>query len=136
LAIDRLDLGWLPLDAVRVADGATGQLSLRSATGAKGTRLLIVPIDDHRALTIEQLPDSGYDDHLPSAGVVVHMIDDSPAQCGATTRCTDLQRVQQIVAVDGGDRTLLRAGDVVTTDGWVLRIDSIGADDATLTVSH
>jgi M6 family metalloprotease-like protein len=139
LAVDRLDLGWLPTDAVRVADGADQQITLSPSTGTNDTRLIVVPIDGHRVLTVELLPDQGYDDHLPRAGVVVHLIDDSPEQCGATTHCTDLQRVQQIVAADGSDHTLLEPGDRVTIDGHTITIDAVQpvfhSFGATVTVS-
>lgn len=135
LAIDRLDLGWMSMGDVWVADSAGEPVTLAASTGPTGTRLLVVPLDDHRALTVELLVDSGYDDHLPTSGVVVHLVDDSPAQCGATTRCTDLERVQQIVAADSGDRTLLRAGDTVTVSGATISVDSIDAGEATVTAA-
>jgi hypothetical protein len=139
LAIDRLDLGWLPSSAVRVAAGSVDHATLSPSTGTSGTRLIVVPIDAHRVLTVELLPDQGYDDHLAHTGVVVHLIDDSPEQCGATTRCTDLERVQQIVAADNSDRTLLGSHDRATFAGRTVVVDAVdGASHtptATITVS-
>ena len=136
LAIDRLDLGWLPLDDIVVAGDDTTNVELSPSTGSSGTRLLVVPVDEHRVLTVELLPDSGFDDHLATSGVVVHLVDDSPEQCGATTRCTDLRRVQQIVPADGSDRTLLRAGDVVTFLGTTITVESLTDTTASVTAQR
>ncbi|MCU1361661.1 MAG: hypothetical protein JWN99_2950 [Ilumatobacteraceae bacterium] len=136
LAIDRVALGWLPRDAVRVAPASTETTTLApstGATGATGTRLVVIPIDEHRFVTVELLTSDGFDDHLDGAGVVVHMIDDSPEQCGATTRCTGPDRVQQIVAADGSEHTLLSAGDRITVDQWNIDVDQISADGDAIT---
>lgn len=139
LAIDRLDLGWLPWNDVHVArlsgEQPVDHDVLWPSTGTTGTRMVIVELDDHRVLTAELLPDAGYDDHLARAGVVVHLVNDSPEQCGATTRCTDLQRVQQIVTTADGGHGLLQAGETVTVDGTTISVDFIDDGPAGLTAA-
>ncbi|MEX0846519.1 MAG: hypothetical protein WD023_01975, partial [Ilumatobacteraceae bacterium] len=46
LGIDRVDLGWLPMSDVVVAEGRT-TVTLAPSTGPAVTRLLVLPIDDH-----------------------------------------------------------------------------------------
>jgi M6 family metalloprotease-like protein len=143
LAVDRLDLGWLPLSAVHVVHDPKSDTAMRdgervalsASAGSAGTRLVVVPIDAHSVLSIELLTNTGYDDHLPNPGVVVHAIGDAPEQCGSTTRCTDLERVQQIVGADGSGRTLLIAGDTVTVGRWTVTVETVIDDDATVHVA-
>ncbi|MBI5089741.1 MAG: hypothetical protein HZB15_13040 [Actinobacteria bacterium] len=135
IAIDRLQLGWLPTDAVLVAGTGDGRFEIGPSTGANGPRVIVAPVDDHRALTIELLPDVGFDAHLDRSGVVVHLVEDAPEACGAAVRCTALERRQQIVATSGG-RTLLGAGDTVTQSGWSITVAEVDAGVATVDVER
>jgi hypothetical protein len=123
LGIDRLALGWLPADDVAVVTG-DDTVTLSTAAGADGARLMVIGLDQHRALTAELLVDTGYDDHLPHAGVVVHLLDDSAGPY--------LERVQQVVATTDG-ATLLVPGDLVTVGDRTIAVDTIdaGADPVT-----
>lgn len=147
IAINRLDLGWMPMEAVHIVEvdarsGTPDRVQLSPSTGSTGTRVALVVIDDHHMLSVELLADTGFDDHLPRTGVVVHVVNDSPEQCGTTTRCADLQRVQQIVGGDAAnagnavDRTLLGGGDTVTWADWRLSIDTVHDDMAWITVGR
>ena len=83
LAIDRLLAGWLEPDQVTTVDGhpvttLTLWPSNIAGTGV-GTRLALVPLDDQRLLTIEAMAATGYDRHLGSGGVVVHLVDTAVA---------------------------------------------------------
>ena len=119
LAIDRLDVGWLPVGDVVVA-AATGPTSveLSPSTGPSGTRLVLAPIDDHRMLTVEYLTPTGFDDHLPAAGVAIHLIDDSAG--------TDVLRVQDTLGSDPPHTDLLGAGEEWAGHGWQVRVDQVG----------
>ena len=113
-------------------------MTLAASTGAARTfGCWSSPIDDHRVLTVELLADRASTTTCHGSGVVVHLVDDSPEQCGATTRCTDLERVQQIVAADeSATDTLLRAGDRVTVSRRDDRaVDSIDAGEVTVTAA-
>lgn len=140
LLAGRIALGWVPLGDVEVfgVDDLAGEgqaVSLSPSTGTTGTRGAIVVVDEHRMLTIELLAPTGFDDHLPGAGVVVHLIDDRPEQCGAPDRCTGVDRVQQVVAAsDGstlatGDAEFAAAGVAVrVTQGHLIGLASTDAD--------
>jgi hypothetical protein len=134
IAVNRLQLGWLAPDAVAVADRSVERVELAPSTGPEGVRLLVAPIDDHRALTVELLPDSGFDDHLPTSGVVVHLIDDSPASCDTTTRCVALER-RQLVVGTGSGIDMLRAGDLLVQWGWRVRVESLTDGHAIVAVA-
>jgi hypothetical protein len=130
IAIDRFDLGWLPADAVAVGEDGD-RVVLHPSGGEAGVRMLVLPIDDHRALTVELLTATGFDDHLPADGVVVHLVDDSPAWCGATRRCAALERRQQVAGTSDGS-TLLSGGTSLHVLGWNVSVTAVA--DATATV--
>ena len=75
LAVNLLAVGWLPTTDVAVIPPAGSTVTLAPSSGATGTRLAVVELDDHRFLTIELLAAEGFDDHLPATGVAVHLID-------------------------------------------------------------
>lgn len=77
LAINRLAAGWLPQSAVEVVPARGGTVTLSASAGPSGTRLAVIALDDLRFLTVELLTAEGYNDHLPSSGVAVHLIDTS-----------------------------------------------------------
>ena len=118
LAVDRLDLGWLPLDDVVVADTGGTTVELSPSTGSTGTRLVVAAVDEHRMLTFEYLTPTGYDDHLPEAGVVVHLIDDSAGG--------DVLRVQDTSGSDPPHTDLLGAGDEWSGEGWQVHVEQLG----------
>ena len=72
LAINRLAAGWMPSSAVVAIPSSGGTVDARPSNGPSGTRLAVVPLDDHRFLTVELLTAEGFDDHLPASGVAVH----------------------------------------------------------------
>ncbi|MFN8024182.1 MAG: hypothetical protein U0Q03_21815 [Acidimicrobiales bacterium] len=121
LAIDLYDVGWLPPDQARVLErGAAVDLELSPREAASGTRLVLLPVSDHRVLAIELLQPTGYDDHLPAAGVAVHEVDDSAG--------TDVLRVQLPVHTSIAPFThLLQTGDVLQRDGWRIEVRTVGA---------
>jgi hypothetical protein len=101
LAIDRVACGWLSADDAVVADQKKGAVSadLSPSTGASGTRLMVLPVDGSSFLTVELLTPTGYDDHLPMAGIAVHLVTvsgkqlDHVAPLFAKTPYTDLLQV-------------------------------------------
>ncbi len=147
IAINRLDLGWMSTDATHIvqvdaSSRTPDRVRLSPSTGSTGIRVALIAIDDHHMLTVELLAPTGFDDHLPRAGVVVHVVNDSPEQCGTTTRCTDLQRVQQIVGADAAnpvndvERTLLGDGDTLTWADWRITIDTVRDGMAWITIGR
>lgn len=126
LAIDLFDAGWLPLDEVEVvgADPPDGparsvEVSLVPLDTGGGTRLAVLAVDEHRVLTLEYRRPAGHDDHLPVAGVAVHVVDDRAG--------TGVLRVQLPVHTDAAPFTdLLVRGDVLRRDGWRIEVLGIG----------
>ncbi len=111
LAINRLTAGWLPMAAVQVIPTNGGTVALAPSNGSSGTRLAVIALDDHRFLTIELLMAEGFDSHLPSSGIAVHLIDGS----GATRTQTPL------VGRPPYD-DLLSPGETLTSHGWSIAI--------------
>ena len=114
LGINRLALGWLAPTAVAVAAPDGGSFELSPSTGADGLRLLVLPIDESQFLTVELLTATGFDDALPSSGVALHLIDQSPEVCGrdaGADPCTGVDRRQTIIATGTEHLNLIdRAG--------------------------
>jgi hypothetical protein len=98
LAIDRLALGWLPASAIAVMGPDGGTVDLAPSTGTTGLRLLVLPLDPLRFITVEQLPASGLDDFLPAGGIAVHLVDANASACGRNRPtdgpCTGVDRRQ------------------------------------------
>jgi len=126
LAVNLLDVGWLPADDVVIVDPARAtaadpiEIELSPATGADGTRLVVLAVDEHRVLTVELRTTDGFDGHLPSAGVAVHAIDDRNG--------TDVLRVQLPVHSTTEPFTaLLGAGAVLDVEGWRIEVQRLDA---------
>lgn len=129
LAIDQFDAGWLPLEQTLVVGRSTADtvVELSPLGDADGTRLLVLAIDEYRVLSVEYRTPTGFDDHLPEAGVAVHLIDDTVG--------TGVERVQLPVHTDVAPFTdLLGPGDVLTRDGWRIEVTQVG-DTARLAVA-
>jgi hypothetical protein len=120
LALDRMISGWLPRDAIRVAQRTT-TLHLSPSTGSEGLRLLVLAVDNSSFLAVEYLTASGHDAHLPHAGVAVHRIQ---VQDVAVTAVTPLVGAAPFAQ-------LLVSGERLTTDGWTISIAVDGAVTAT-----
>ena len=120
LAVNRLDLGWLPIDAVQVITPPTGAVvELSTSTGTTGTRLATFELDAHRAITIELLTAEGWNQHLPRAGVAVHLVDDR----GGVREL----RMQQPLGSESPHTSLLQPGDELTVEGWRIEVLAMGA---------
>jgi M6 family metalloprotease-like protein len=117
IAIDRVDLGWLPLaDTVLGATG-TVTVTLAPSTGPSGTRVLVLPVDEHRVVTVELLTPTGYNAHLPEAGIAVHLVDDSTG--------TGIDRTQQPLVGEPPFTDLLGAGERITVHGWTITVTAL-----------
>lgn len=137
LAINRLALGWLPVDDIAIVSNHGGEFSLSPSTGPNGLRLLVLPIDDETFLTVEYLAATGLDDFLPESGVAVHRIEQAPAACNrATTDTTDTTGALPCVGVDRAQITLGspdphldlldQVSDSWVLDGWTITVRSTG----------
>jgi hypothetical protein len=82
LAFNRMAAGWVDDSQLGVHRSGTSRVLLVAPTVA-GTQLLAVPASADRrvVLTIEARPRIGFDDHLDTAGVVLHVIDQRPSAC-------------------------------------------------------
>ena len=148
LAIDRLALGWLPAQDVAIAAPAGGTFILAPSAGTSGLRLLVLPVDELRFLTVEYLVASGLDDFLASGGVAVHRIDQSPTACAraasstapstqpstapSNSACTGVDRRQITLGSEAPHTELLAApGQTWHVDGWDITVRrGAAADDA------
>ena len=125
LAIDLVDVGWLALDRVVVAPSGAEALTVELTPTSEpavspGARLVVLPVDEHRLVSIEARTPTGFDDHLPEAGVAVHEIDDRAG--------IGVLRVQVPLHTDVVPFTdLLGAGDVLVVDGWRIEVRAVGA---------
>ena len=135
LAINRVALGWLDSSDIDVAGASGGTFTLDSSTGAHGRRLLVLPIDDDVFLTVEYLRADGFDDFLPSSGIAVHRIDQSPSACGRSQTsdepCIRADRSQATLGSPVPHTALLHEiGDAWVLDGWRIEVTgSTGGSD-------
>jgi len=133
LAINRLALGWLGVDAVQIADpNAGGTFELANSPGTSGTRLLVLPVSDDVFVSVELLDASGLDDFLPHGGLAVHRIDQSPSACGRTgpaaQPCTGQDRTQITLGSTAPHLDLMhQPGDSLSADGWSITVGAGGA---------
>lgn len=135
LGINRVALGWLPLEDVEVGDPAGSRHRLVPSSAPDGRRLLLLPLDDLRLLTLEVRTNSGFDDHLPAPGVVVHEIDQRPAACRGETGtepCVNEYRRQPVRSGTAPYTDLLGAGETWSGSGWTVRVT--GSDGTSFTV--
>lgn len=116
LAVHRLMAGWMPMDAVVVADGDAAAELLAPSTGDDGTRLLVLPIDEHTFLTIELLTADGYDDHLPHDGLAVHRVRERDGL---------ITSIEPLVG-EAPFLQLMQPGDSLTADGWTIDVAADG----------
>jgi hypothetical protein len=115
LAVHRLLAGWLPIDSVLVTDEATTvelEPTFRqpesSEKSGSGVRMLVLAVDANSFLTAELRLATGFDDHLPHDGLVVHLV---TVENGA---------IASIEPQHGGtdEMPLLHPGDPATGSGW------------------
>jgi hypothetical protein len=116
LGINLLEAGWMSPSAVAVipASGATVTLSpsnASAASGESGTRLAVIELDDHTFITVELLTADGLDDHLPAAGVAVHLIEETHAT-----------RTQAPLVGAPPFDDLLTAGEAFVGRGWRIAV--------------
>lgn len=137
IAVNRLAAGWLPLASMAVADGA-GTFPLVPSNSAEGPRVLVLPIDDARFLTVEALTNTGFDAHLPRSGIVVHEIDQSPTACrsGADTPCLNEYRSQLPISGTRPFTDLLGDGSTWSGGGWSISVSSSGNGSWTVSVNR
>ena len=128
LAVNRLAAGWMPLADVAVAatdTTATGTVRLAPSNTSSGTRLLVLPLDDLRFISVEVLGNVGNHSYLPSSGVIVHEIDQRPTACrsGAdTTPCRNEYRTQVPLSGTRPFTDLLGDGSTWSGEGWAVEI--------------
>lgn len=126
IAVNRLALGWLPASDVAIVAPPGGTFDLAPSAGTSGRRLLIVPLGELSLLTVEYLDNTGLDAFLPSGGLAVHRIDESPTVCAAPINgaCAGIDRQQLTLGSDPPHRDLLAtAGASWTVDGWRITIE-------------
>ena len=112
LAVNRLAAGWLPASAIRVIPPLGGAVDLAPSNGRSGRRLAVIELDDHRFVTVELLIAEGFDDHLRSSGVAVHLIEES-----------NTTRTQTPLVGEPPYDDLLTPGETLTTHGWTITVE-------------
>lgn len=122
LQLHRVLAGWLPVESVVVTDEST-TVQLEPALGLAagkapdaggdsgvddGIRLLVLAVDENKFITVELRMATGFDDHLPHDGLVVHVV---TVENGVIT---------SIEPQHGGtdEMPLLHPGDPATGSGW------------------
>jgi len=122
IGFNRLALGWLDASDVAVAGrDAPTRVELSPSTGPTGTRLLLLPVDEHRVVTVELLVARGFDAHLPRDGVAVHVVDDSTGRDAART---------QVTVGEPPFTDLVGPGGAVDVLGWQVEVVSLEDDRA------
>jgi hypothetical protein len=111
LAINMLEAGWLQTTAVAVIPGSGATVALAPSAGSSGTRMAVAELDNQTFITVELLAADGFDDHLPAAGVAVHLIDGS-----------DATRVQTPLVGAAPYDDLLTPGETFTGNGWSIAV--------------
>jgi hypothetical protein len=136
IAANLLALGWMPTSAAAVVPAAGAAVSLSPSVLGK-VAVAVVALDAFRLLTVELLVPAGYDDHLPAAGVAVHLVDQSPAACGHTdgTPCTGLDRRQVVLGSAAPHTDLLTTGEVLEVEGWRIEVTAVATDGGSATVA-
>ena len=125
IAVNRIALGWLPDEGMAIVGPTGGTFTLSPSAGETGQRVLMVPIGDLSFLTVEYLADTGLDAFLPSGGVAVHRIDESPAACAAPVNgtCVGIDRQQVALGSNPPHRELLATnGSSWTVEGWTITL--------------
>jgi reprolysin-like metallo-peptidase family M12B len=149
IAANLLALGWLPPSAAAVvpADGADITLTPSDlgrdeppsggSSRPRSQEVAVIALDRYRLLTVELLVPAGLDDHLPEAGIAVHLVDQSPEVCGHTdgTPCTGLDRRQVVLGSVAPNTDLLTAGERLEAHGWSIDVVDIGVDGSAATVA-
>ena len=125
LAINRVALGWLSARDLVVASRDGGTFTLSPSTGARGLRLLVLPLASDSFLTVEYLTADGFNDFLPSPGLAVHKVDQPALACGD---CAGSQRVQTTLGGAAPHLQLLSTqGSSWVLNGWKVTVGKLGA---------
>jgi hypothetical protein len=136
IAVNLLAAGWIPVEAATIVE-APGTFPLAASNSATGPRVLVLPLDGYRFLTVEALDATGFDDHLPQSGVVVHEIDQTPTTCGsgaATRPCQNEYRTQLPLSGKAPYTDLLGAGSTWSGRGWSIKVAVDGGGGWSVTV--
>ena len=130
LAVNLFALGWLDVDDLTVVENST-TVDLSSDAGGEGSRLAVVPLDDHRLLTVELRGPIGLDTHLPETGVSVHLVDQAPTACDDPVEpwrdgaCTGRFRLQRPLVGDPPYTDLLGVSESVAVEGWRITVEKV-----------
>lgn len=121
IALNRLLAGWLPTSDVWVAPADGGSVTLAPSTGEGGTRVAVLPVSESAFLTVELLTATGFDAHLPTDGIAVHMVEVGSGRAQTVSPLTG----------EAPFTDLLQVGQSLDAEGW--RIEVVG-DGAAWTV--
>lgn len=121
IALNRLLAGWLPTSDVWVASAGGGSVTLSPSTGEGGTRVAVLPVSESAFLTVELLTATGFDAHLPTDGIAVHLVEVASGRAQTVSPLTG----------EAPFTDLLQVGQSLDAEGW--RIEVVG-DGAAWTV--
>lgn len=139
LGVNRIAAGWLPDTDVLVGTAGPDpqRFDLRPSTGRTGARVLVLAVDQWRFLTVEYLTPTGLDRSLPSSGVTVTLIDQSPSVCAPrpASGCVVEEREQRTLVGTAPFYDLLSSkSQPWQGTGWSVRVLAMGATIATVEV--
>ena len=117
IALNRLLAGWLPLHSVWVAAGDDASVNLSPSTGDTGTRVAVLPVSDSVFITVELLTATGFNAHLPTDGIAVHLVEVSNGHVQAASPMTG----------EAPFTDLLLPGQSLEVEGWTIEVVSDGA---------
>lgn len=112
LAVNLFTAGWMPAADVWMAPADGGSVALQPSLGDAGLRLMLLPCGATCLVSVEMLAADGFDSHLPTSGVAVHLV------------ALGDGRIVGIDPLFGAPpfTDLLQPGDVLTTNGWVITV--------------
>ena len=83
----------------------------------------MLPLDDLRFITVEVLDNTGFNDHLPEAGVAIHLIDQRPSACGSPSGSCVNELRRQVPLLGAAPHTdLLGEGEAWEGEGWTVTV--------------
>ena len=131
LAWHRWQLGWIEDTEVFCATNSLTSIEVGPLTNNEGTRMLVIPVDNSRAVVAENRTSDGYDQNLSTGGVLVYLVD------------TRIDTGRGSIKVQGdfsGDwhdsSTLLQSGERITVEGHEIFITSKVGNNYFLEISN
>ena len=139
IAFNRLTSGWIDDSETPVHSSGTSTVQLMAPREA-GVQILLAKDPDSPGvvLTLEARPRVGYDAVLDSAGVAVHIVDQSARQCTQRVggACVSLWRRQgQALGAPDSVQHVIGVGNAATVSGLTITVVRVMGTGYLVTVS-